>query len=200
MTAGLLPAIIDRFSRRYPQIVVRVIQANMSLDFRELQGRNVDLMLSRSPEPFARDDLDVEILFNDAFVLAAGVNSKWLRRRKIDVAELVNETWCLPPYDMFVGSLIAEAFRARGLSVPRHTVASTSVHLHLALLATGRFLSVLSASTCLERKHVRMVHDRDAPDAGGDFLEHLHELAYDSRLSLVAEPRDVAARSRQVGD
>ena len=41
----------------------------------------------------------------------------------------------------------ADAFRATGLDAPRHTVRSTSIQLFNALLATGRFLSVLSAST-----------------------------------------------------
>jgi DNA-binding transcriptional LysR family regulator len=147
MSAGLLPAIIDRLSRRYPRIVVRMVQVDMSLDFRELRGRNADLMLARLPAPSREDDLDVEILFDEALVLAAGANSKWVRRRKLDVADLISEPWCLPPYDMFVGSLIAEAFRERGLAMPRLAVASTSVHLQHALLATGRFVSVASAST-----------------------------------------------------
>ena len=38
--AGLLPAAIDRLSRRYPRIVVRVVQENNStLEFRELRER-----------------------------------------------------------------------------------------------------------------------------------------------------------------
>jgi DNA-binding transcriptional LysR family regulator len=41
-----------------------------------------------------------------------------------------------------------EAFRAMGLDAPRLTVESTtSVQLFVALLATGRFLSMLSGST-----------------------------------------------------
>src|SRR5215210_7531860 len=40
--AGLLPAAIDKLSRRYPQIVVRVDQVTTStLEFRELRERNV---------------------------------------------------------------------------------------------------------------------------------------------------------------
>src|SRR6266571_2746410 len=43
MAAGLLPEVINQLSRRHPNIVVRVVQANAeTLDFRELRERRVD--------------------------------------------------------------------------------------------------------------------------------------------------------------
>src|SRR6476620_10885021 len=40
LSAGLLPAVIDRISRPHPKIVVRVVQANAeTLDFREVRER-----------------------------------------------------------------------------------------------------------------------------------------------------------------
>src|SRR5450759_3083771 len=61
LAAGLLPAVIDRLSRRYSQIVVRVVQANAeTLELRELRERRVDLALARLSRSFAEDDLDVE--------------------------------------------------------------------------------------------------------------------------------------------
>ena len=63
LAAGLMSAVIDRLSRRFPDIVVRVIQANAeTLDFRELRERKVDLALARISRTFVEDDLDVEIL------------------------------------------------------------------------------------------------------------------------------------------
>jgi hypothetical protein len=73
--------------------------------------------------------------------------SKRHRRRKIGIAELINEPWALPPYDSFVGSVVKEAFRSKGHELPRATVSSTSIQRYAALLAPGRFLAVRSAST-----------------------------------------------------
>ncbi len=42
---------------------------------------------------------------------------------------------------------LEEAFRAKGLGLPKHRVGSTSIQLFNALLATGEFLSVYSATT-----------------------------------------------------
>jgi DNA-binding transcriptional LysR family regulator len=85
----------------------------------------------------------VEILFEDPFLAVAGLNSKWLKRRRIELAELVNEPWCL-----FDGS-VSEAFRAKGLEMPRCTIITNSVQLCLAMAAAGLVLTVASASRFL---------------------------------------------------
>ena len=144
--AGLLPAAIDQLSRRYPQIVVRVAQGNPAiLEFQELRERKVDLVLARISGPVVADDLDIEILFDDLEVVVVGAQSRWARRRKVTLAELVNEPWVLPP-NQVVHALIAEAFKAHGLEVPRERVSAGSILLRNHLLATGRFLSVLPDS------------------------------------------------------
>jgi DNA-binding transcriptional LysR family regulator len=146
LTAGLLPAAIDRISRRYPRIVFRMVQLQPALlEFRELRERNVDLAVARIPRSFVDDDLDIEILFDDPEVVVVGAGSRWARRRKVTLAELVNEPWILPP-NQVVNALIAEAFNAQGLQPPHERVSAGSILLRNRLLATGRFVSVLPSS------------------------------------------------------
>lgn len=78
--------------------------------------------------------------------VVAGLNNPWMRRRKIRLAELVEERWCLPPRDSFPGGWIANAFHASGLGVPRASVTVYSVLMQSALLSSGRFLSFLPAT------------------------------------------------------
>lgn len=146
LLAGLLPAAIDRLSRRHPQVAVRVVQATASiLEFRELRDRKVDLMLAGIPGSFAADDLAIEILFADPHRVVVGVRSPWARRRKVTLADLVNEPWILPT-NQVVSALLAEAFKLHGLEVPQGKVSAGSIPLRNHLLATGRFLSVLPDS------------------------------------------------------
>jgi DNA-binding transcriptional LysR family regulator len=148
MTAGLVPAAIDRLSRRFPRIMFHVMQApTLPLQYRDLRERRVDLILGRMVTPAPGDDLNVEVLIDDPLFVVAGGDNPWLRRRNVDAAALVGEPWALAPSDEFAGERVADAFRARGLEVPRRTVTSTSIQLFNALLATGRFLAVLSGST-----------------------------------------------------
>jgi DNA-binding transcriptional LysR family regulator len=146
LSAGLLPATIERLSHRYPKIVVRVAQMDTTtLEFRELQERKVDLMLARIGETFADDDLNIEVLLNDPHFVVAGSNSPWARRRKITLKDLVNEPWIFPPNHV-VMALIKEAFEAHSLDVPPESVNAASILLRNQLLATGRFLTMLPDS------------------------------------------------------
>jgi DNA-binding transcriptional LysR family regulator len=146
LSAGLLPAAIERLSRRYPKIVVRVAQMDTTtLELRELQERNVDLMLMRVSRTFAADDLDIEILLHDPHFVVVGARSPWTRRRKLTLADVVNEPWIFPPNRVVMG-LIEEAFEANGLELPSESVNAASILLRNQLLASGRFITMLPDS------------------------------------------------------
>jgi DNA-binding transcriptional LysR family regulator len=78
--------------------------------------------------------------------------SPWVRRRKIALAELVDQPWCLPPLESFPGSWIAKTFHARGLEVPRARVTVYSAQMLQALCATGRFLGIALDHAAFQRQ------------------------------------------------
>jgi DNA-binding transcriptional LysR family regulator len=146
MNAGLLPAVIDALSRQYPRLIFTVTLApTLPLQYRDLRDRNVDLSFGRIMQP-VDEDIHAEILFEDPLVPVAGAGNKWLKQRNIDLAKLIDEPWCLPTEGVTLAS-IAEAFRARGLELPRRTVRSPSPHLYYAMAHTGRYLTLANAST-----------------------------------------------------
>jgi DNA-binding transcriptional LysR family regulator len=147
LMTGIVPAIIDRLSRRYPKIVVRITHADTStFEFAELRGRRIDVMLGKVTEPLIDEELNVELLFEEKYVVVAGARSRWARRRKVRLAALVNEPWIFMPPDNRINSYFAEAFHAQGLDVPRESVTASSMHLRHGLLATGRYLTMMPAS------------------------------------------------------
>ena len=111
---------------------------------RELSERNVDLLIA------ARWGIDERLefvsLFDDRYVIVAGAHNPWARRRKIELAELVNEPWVLPPPHSVVASLALETFRASGLDYPRTIVVTESPQARFNLPATGSFLTMFSVS------------------------------------------------------
>jgi DNA-binding transcriptional LysR family regulator len=75
-------------------------------------------------------------------------------RRKIELAELIDEPWTQQPIDYQFGSLVTSAFRACGFAPPRLTVSAPSLILRYELLATGRFLTMVpNFSLRLPRRH-----------------------------------------------
>jgi DNA-binding transcriptional LysR family regulator len=146
LSAWLVPSTIERLLRQHPQISIRAFQQDINiLEFRQLHDRSVDLVINRVPKEFEDDSVDTEVLLEDQHFVVAGAQSRWAHRRHVTLAELVNEPWMFPPNPV-LKALVREAFEAEGLKVPSGSVTADSVLLRIELLATGRFLSVLSGS------------------------------------------------------
>jgi DNA-binding transcriptional LysR family regulator len=149
VAAAILEPIIERFSKLYPRVVLHVWhEVSPTLELPQLRERKLDLCLVRLRKLEANEhaDLNVEVLFGDQTVVAAGTRSRWASRRKIDLAELVNEAWILTPSDSWAYSILADAFRARGLAVPKASLMTHSVPLRTNLAATGDFITILPSS------------------------------------------------------
>lgn len=147
LTAGFVPEVIDRFSRRYPRVLVHVVNAQTATqEFLELHERTVDLLVGRILKPIAEDEIDTEILFQDEYFVVAGSRSPWARRRKIALADLLDEPWIFLAPNTVLGSFMAQAFSAQGLEMPRARVTSVSAAIRMQLVATGRFLTIMAGS------------------------------------------------------
>ena len=144
--ANFVSAVIHRLSRQFPHIVFHLVTGYVESLHRELSERNVDLVIAARLGALVDERLDFEFLFDDQFVIVAGAQNPWARRRKIELAELVNEPWVLPPPRSVVASLALETFRASGLDYPRTIVVTESPQARFNLPATGSFLTMLSAS------------------------------------------------------
>jgi DNA-binding transcriptional LysR family regulator len=147
LAATFVSSAIDRLSRRYPRIVFHVVVATQTEGLhRELSERNVDLLIARRVGPIADDQLRFDALYDDSYVVVAGAQNPWVRRRRIELADLVNESWVLPPPQSALGSVFMEAFRTSGLDYPRTTVFTNPADMRISLLATGRFLTIFTTS------------------------------------------------------
>jgi DNA-binding transcriptional LysR family regulator len=153
--AGLVPAVISRLSERYPRVIFRVTTADpVTLAERELPQRKVELAIGAVPGLPSGGDIEATILFDDRHFVMAGEHNKWVRRRHVKLADLVQEPWIAPPPESLMGGYIAEAFRSDGLEPPRSQVVSFSVPLSHHLLATGRFLTMYPVVMARLGKHV----------------------------------------------
>ena len=136
-------AVIERLSRRYPRIVFHLVTSDETDTlYRELSERNVDFLIARKGGRFSDEKLGFEILYDPSLIVMAGSRSPWIRRRRIALAELVNEPWVLPPPEGIMGPAYLDIFRANGLDYPRISVFATQPGARLNLVATGRFLTM----------------------------------------------------------
>jgi DNA-binding transcriptional LysR family regulator len=144
MAAGLVSKIISELLHHHPRVSLHVVLGDPpSLQARELRDREIDLMMGRLPNYTVADHMQLEVLLWESAFVVAGASHELTRRRKIKLVDLMKEAWCLPPPQSFPGSLIERGFQAAGLEVPRTCVSVHSIQMQNALLATGRFITIL---------------------------------------------------------
>jgi DNA-binding transcriptional LysR family regulator len=146
ITAGIVNAVLDRISREFPRMTFNLLVAEVDTTVRALRERKVDLLIVRMMRPLADEQLQAEPLYEEPHVVVAGVQNKWAKRRKLVLADLVNEPWTLPSPGSAYASFFVEAFRAAGLDYPRASINAYANPVRNAVVSKGRFLTIVPES------------------------------------------------------
>jgi DNA-binding transcriptional LysR family regulator len=146
LSASFVAAVVERLCQRFPRIAFQIEVAENEQLFGNLIGRNIDLSILRRWVTRVPDEVAFEALYEDPLLVTVGAQSPWARRRKVELSELVDEWWAMPPLDTQPGMFYAELFRAKGLDCPRARVVSFSIGTRASLLSTGRFITFLPLS------------------------------------------------------
>jgi len=146
--SAIFSPIVHQLTRQYPRMSFRVVVGDIRTLSRQLDARQIDIAVNRLTKA-PPEEHSVEVLFEDSLVVAAAPNHPFTRRRKIELAELLDEPWTLQPPDINFGAFALDAFRVNGVTPPRIAVATTSKSLRNELLATGRYLTVTTRCSVL---------------------------------------------------
>ena len=141
---GIVPAALDRLSRRYPRMTVYTEQGSGATVLGHLRERRCELIVVRllTNEP----DVEVEPLVYEQLTIVASKLSRWGRRRKVALPELIDEAWIQSRQEVAPGGPTYEAFKSLRLDVPKCMILSDSLNLRYGLLATGRFITMIPGS------------------------------------------------------
>jgi len=142
VSVAVVSPCIDRLSRRHPRMRFHVVAGDTATLCREVMDRNVELAIGRIIGPLP-DDLAAEVLFHDSLAVVTADRNPLTRRRRLTLADLVEEPWVQIPPDSLYGSMVVELFRANGYEPPRPTVVTHSEYLKNDFLTKGRYLTVL---------------------------------------------------------
>jgi len=131
---------------RYPRIKFHNVTGDTPSLHRALHERRVDFVVSRRWRSGADDDLTTEVLFDEDLVVVAAQQNPLVRRRKIELTEILDEPWVLPERDNAAGLLIAESFRSIGVGPPKPQTIANSMAIRIGLVKTMGFLTILPSS------------------------------------------------------
>ncbi len=96
LAVAIVSPCIDRLSRKHQRMSFHAIAGDTTSLYRELMERNVELVISRMVGRLP-DELAAEVLFHDSFAVLTSAKNPLTRRRKLTLAELMNEPWALHP-------------------------------------------------------------------------------------------------------
>lgn len=151
ITAGFLLPILQRLTSVYPRLHFDVRQVQQpTIDYPELRDRKVDLVLARwgdDPSTEKIDgELEAEVLLNDPYFLVVNQKSKWAQRRRLDLRDLVDAKFIVPPAEAWGGALVVEAFERRSLPPPNIAISTLSISLRSEMLGGDDFITLLTKS------------------------------------------------------
>jgi len=146
LVASFVSSIVDRLHRRYPRMVFHVATTTDLTLQRDLDERRFDLLILRRIGTFAEERFSFEVLYDNPYFVAAGVKSRLARRRRVELADLIDEMWILPPAGTRFGELARDIFRATGLPCPRAAVIALGLETTINLVGTGRYLTIYPES------------------------------------------------------
>jgi DNA-binding transcriptional LysR family regulator len=141
----LVTAVVGRLAARHPRIEWHVTEGDTPICCRMLRERRIDVGIGRLGS-LAGGDLDADTLYEDHMAVVAGVDNRWARRRRIDLADLAGEAWVLPEANSLAWLWIDEIFRSAGVATPKPQVVSNSMPVRIGLAETGRFLTMVLPS------------------------------------------------------
>jgi DNA-binding transcriptional LysR family regulator len=145
--------IICHLTRKYPRIAYHVTVSDTDTLGRELRERALDVVLTRWAPPLVADDLAGEVLYKARLAVMANKDHPLVHRKRLNLVDLMDEQWTLPPPDSVLGRMVADVFRRRKLALPSAVVSSISIYMQLNLLASGRFVSVLPMTILRHRSN-----------------------------------------------
>jgi DNA-binding transcriptional LysR family regulator len=141
---NLVPLAVARLKQRYPGILISIeIDPSRQLVQRLLEG-NLDMVVGRVLDSTRADELVYEPLAADEpHAVIASAQHPLAGRTELQLENLVEQPWILPPAGSLVRDKLAAMFAQRGLSLPTNIVETLSLSASANLLQQSNMLVAL---------------------------------------------------------
>ena len=141
---NIVPLAIARVKQQYPGLLLGIeIDTNTQLVQRLLQG-HLDIVVGRMLETRRADELVYEPLTADEpHAIIASAEHPLAKRRGVDLQDLVDQHWILPPQGDLVRERLFSLFNQRGLAPPTNIVETLSLPVMTSLLQQSDYVAAL---------------------------------------------------------
>jgi DNA-binding transcriptional LysR family regulator len=168
----IVPLAVARVKQQYPSLLLGIeIHPNTQLVQRLLQG-HLDIVVGRVLETRRAGELVYEPLATDEpHAIIASAEHPLARRGGVDLEDLVDQRWILPPDGDLVRDRLFSMFLRRHLAPPTNIVETQSLPVMTSLLQQGDYVAALpeqAVQSCCKAGTVEVLV-RNLPLAIGGF-------------------------------
>jgi DNA-binding transcriptional LysR family regulator len=141
---NLVPLAVARMKLRYPGILIGIeIDPSRTLVQRLLEG-DLDMVVGRVLDSTRADELVYEPLAaEEPHAVIARAQHPLAGRRELQLENLIEQPWIVPPAGSLVRDRLAAMFVQRGLSMPTNIVETLSLSASANLLQQSNMLAAL---------------------------------------------------------
>jgi DNA-binding transcriptional LysR family regulator len=140
---ALLPKAIAKVKESAPLLRIGVQMEASNILLERLVRGDLDFMIGRIADRTNEAELEYEELTEEPACAVARVGHPLLLRDNLQLAEIVNEAWVLPPMGSVLRQRFELMFRREGIEPPTNVVDTTSLLLITALLQQTDSLHVM---------------------------------------------------------
>jgi DNA-binding transcriptional LysR family regulator len=141
---NLVPLAVLRLKQRHPDVITRVEILSGKTLVQELVRGELDMVVGRALDSAPGDELLYEPLApGEPYAVIASAEHPLGRRRDLQLAQLVELPWILPPAGSVLRQRITEMLLQRGLSAPSNIVEADCLPMITSLLLHSDMLAVL---------------------------------------------------------
>lgn len=150
VAAGLMPLATARLHQSKPGIRFTVLEGLIDTLLPALRRGEIDLAVGAWPRP-ADSDVTAETLLRDRVCVVAGPGHPLARRKTVEISNLLDYAWVLPPESQRFRQLLEETFLEQGLSPPVPSITSNSANFIRTALLDNASLSFLPMQSLPQR-------------------------------------------------
>ena len=152
---SLLPAIISRFHRRYPDIRLNVVEGTFPRLERDIRDGLIDLYYGPVGTGMNDPALTIDILFENARIIVG--RKAHALQFATSLKELVGAAWVTTPVMADGDNEVNSVFKAAGLPMPLIRMHASSGMAVTAIVATSNLLAPLPIAVATEASALRSV-------------------------------------------
>jgi DNA-binding transcriptional LysR family regulator len=167
IAALVLPLAISAVLKKWPNLTVFVIEGVWDRLAEALVKHDIDLALGVAAA--STDDIDeiTDCRWKDKSYVVAAINHPLRRRRKLRLADTLQEQWAIPPKGTGPYEHMQQVFREHGLGLPNVVVQTRSILVLKSLVTRSGFLSWMAESIYDAERRAHLIDALNIPSAMG---------------------------------